>query len=50
MSLAHDAHNVIAAMNIPIEWRLVLFAICQASGSNSQLAWLNLAPAPDAIS
>jgi len=29
MSLAHDAHNIIAAMNIPIEWRLVLFAICQ---------------------
>jgi len=29
MNLAHDAHNVIAAMNIPIEWRLVLFAICQ---------------------
>ena len=29
MNLAHDAHDAIESMPIPIEWRLVLFAICQ---------------------
>ena len=29
MSLAHDKHDAILAMPIPIDWKLVLFAICQ---------------------